>query len=226
MIKVDANLFRLVYTAVSTEETRYYLNGVHIEPHSDGGAILVSTDGQRMIVAHDPDGECSESVIVRLPQFVRAQCKTPRFFGGSRILEINPTDTGSATLKEITPGRKEEDEPKIETLLTAYGVIIDGTFPDWRRVIPSKPDAAAKAGFIGFNDRYLKDWGAFSVDLQKTVNGASSGMQLFCADAASPTLIRWGGVPNIFAVLMPMRIDAHGFLPDFMSKTEFREAAE
>lgn len=49
----NADLFRIAYSCVSTEETRYYLNGVHLEPHPCGGAFMVATDGHRLIVVHD-----------------------------------------------------------------------------------------------------------------------------------------------------------------------------
>lgn len=77
-IRVDANLLRLAHMAISKEETRYYLNGVHIEPHPVRGAILVATDGHRMVVIHDADAECDEDVIVKLPGYALAQCKLPR----------------------------------------------------------------------------------------------------------------------------------------------------
>ena len=60
-IRVNADLFKLVHAAISKEETRYYLNGVFIEPHPVGGAVLVATDGHRMLVAHDEKGEVSGS---------------------------------------------------------------------------------------------------------------------------------------------------------------------
>jgi DNA polymerase III sliding clamp (beta) subunit (PCNA family) len=74
---VNADLFRIVYSCVSTEETRYYLNGVHVEPHPVKGAILVATDGHRMLIAHDKDGSCSGPIIVQMPRFALAQCRAP-----------------------------------------------------------------------------------------------------------------------------------------------------
>lgn len=41
---------------VSKEETRYYLNGVLIEPAPQGGVFLVATDGHRLVCFHDPEG--------------------------------------------------------------------------------------------------------------------------------------------------------------------------
>ena len=224
MIKIDANLFRIAYTAVSTEETRYYLNGVHIEAHPEKGAILVSTDGHRMIVAHDPEGECSESVIVKLPRFALAQCKTPTMFTAKRVLEINPTLPGSATIKEVTPGKKNE-APKIEDVITVHRAIVDGAFPDWRRVIPYTPTEAPNAAPTSFNPRYMKAWGDVGMELKKAHLGTEE-MQIALSTGGNPVIIRWSGAVNIFGVQMPMRSSVSGYLPAFLDKPEFREAAE
>lgn len=225
MIKVNANLFRIVYAAVSTEETRYYLNGVHIEPHPEKGAILVSTDGHRMIVAHDPEGECSEGAIVKLPRFALAQCKTPTMFTAKRILEIDPGLQGSATIKEISPGKKKEDEPKIESIITVHRVIVDGTYPDWRRVIPNEPTGAHEAAPTSFNPRYMKTWGEIGIELKKAGLGTEE-MQIALSTGGNPVIIRWSGSANIFGVQMPMRSSVSGYLPAFVQQPEFREAAE
>ena len=58
MLKVTLNIraLRAVLVAVSTEETRYYLNGINLEFTPDG-VIMAATDGHRMIVLRQPYGE-------------------------------------------------------------------------------------------------------------------------------------------------------------------------
>lgn len=53
---VSADLFRRAMSAVSKEHSRIHLNGVHVEPCSEGGVLLVGTDGSRLIVFHDKYG--------------------------------------------------------------------------------------------------------------------------------------------------------------------------
>ena len=147
-IVVKADLFRLAHTAASTELTRYYINGVYIEPAPTGGALLVATNGHRMIVIHDPEGLCTKSAIVKLPRFALAQCKTPKMFTTKRRLVIN-LEQDSATVEEVTPPNALD---VIQALLTAHKVIIDGTFPDWRRVVPqerAQNDGIAPTAFSG-----------------------------------------------------------------------------
>ena len=63
---LDADLFMRVRRAIGTEEIRYYLTGVHVEPAPGGGALMVATDGRVMLVARDPHGVAPASAIVQL----------------------------------------------------------------------------------------------------------------------------------------------------------------
>lgn len=63
---LDADLFMRVRRAIGTEETRYYLTGVHVEPAPGGGALMVATDGRVMLVARDPHGFVPAPAIVQL----------------------------------------------------------------------------------------------------------------------------------------------------------------
>ena len=210
MIKVDANLFRLTYGAISTEETRYYLNGVHIEPHPTAGAIMVSTDGHRAIVTYDPDGACDQHVIVKLPAAALSQCKPDKYDDAARLLIIDPV-AKTATL-----------ECEGKAIQVSHSVLIDGNFPDWRRVVP-KETKAAKAMPTTFAPRFLSDWAKLGVDINKTT-GAPGSISFALSDAASAVVIRFG-TPNIFGVLMPMKSNIDGFLPPFMGSAEPAQVA-
>lgn len=212
MINVDANLFRLVYTTVSTEETRYYLNGVHIEPHPTAGAILVSTDGHRATIAYDHSGVCDRHVIIQLPKGALSRCK-PVKDAQLRLL-VDPV-AGSATINEVVESRDPAVEPTLKSLATEHGVLIDGTFPDWRRILPSKEEKPAKVKPTFFNPHYLKEWAAIGIEITKTIGG-SGAIRVSLTDGASPSVIRWVGCDSIFGVQMPIRRPDIGFLPPFV----------
>lgn len=197
---VDANLFRLVWTTVSREETRYYLNGVSIEPHPDKGALLVATDGHRLLVAYDENGHCDEKIIVKLPKYALQECKHKPVHGSSRIIEIEHAGTGNAKISQINSG-------EISDVLTVYDVLIDGTFPDWRRVVPDMSEEPAGTIGVGFNAKYLKEFGALGQEIEKTIPGASPAFIIQKQSGPAPTIIRWSGVRHIFGVFMPMRFD-------------------
>ncbi len=113
-VKLDDSFMaalRFVLPCVSTEETRYYLNGVHVADEQ-----MVATDGHRMAQhAITFDGKALEAAI--LPS------KT------ARLLSTLP-----APHEVRVHGRL-----KMEFVGDGYvfrSKTVDGTFPNWRRVIP------------------------------------------------------------------------------------------
>jgi DNA polymerase-3 subunit beta len=110
--------------AITTEETRYYLNGVyfHVAQGSEGTVLrAVATDGHRLARIDAP-----------LPAGRRGHARRDRA----------PQDGERA---EEAPRRRRGDDPRLvsetkirfETpTITLTSKVIDGTFPDYTRVIP------------------------------------------------------------------------------------------
>jgi DNA polymerase III subunit beta len=128
-------LFRRTRFAVSTEETRYYLNGTYLHRREDARAgnfklYACATDGHRMALTKTelPDGAADmPNVIVPRPtvdHVLRA------------VDSIGPDAIGvgvSQTRIQFEIG---------DVLLTSK--LIDGTFPDYQRVVPTGNDKTAK----------------------------------------------------------------------------------
>ena len=217
-IRVSAELFDLAYTAVSKEETRYYLNGVHIEAHPVKGALLVSTDGHRMVCIHDAEGVCETPAIVKLPAYVRRLCKDKKASLGidRAILEVDAGQNSATVIVETTT--PQGSVTRTTPLVTAHNVLIEGTFPDWRRVIPQ--GEMEPMHLSAFNPRLLADLGAFG---KKFATGGFSGkgamyfLRQKGKDGIDPTLVRFSGIDHVFAVLMPMRADFDVKMPSFLS---------
>ena len=110
--------------AISTEETRYYLNGVytHVAEAEDGPVLrCVATDGHRLarIDAPLPDGaEDMPGVIV------------PRKTVGELRKLLDDDDAEIAVSVSETKVRFATPD------ITLTSKVIDGTFPDYARVIP------------------------------------------------------------------------------------------
>lgn len=110
--------------AISTEETRYYLNGVYMHvADADGGKVLrcVATDGHRLarIDAELPPGaEDMPGVIV------------PRKTVGELRKLLDDDEAKIAVSVSETKVRFATPE------ITLTSKVIDGTFPDYTRVIP------------------------------------------------------------------------------------------
>lgn len=114
-----ATALAAVRFAVSTEETRYYLNGVFMHP-CEAGVLLVATDGHRLakrLLRTDAPAEGLPRIIV--PR------KTVDILG--KILPKEGTIILSASDAKI---RIAADGVELTSKL------VDGTFPDYVRVIP------------------------------------------------------------------------------------------
>jgi DNA polymerase III subunit beta len=130
-----ADLKRLIEKtqfAISTEETRYYLNGIYFHVVGDGGHArlrAVATDGHRLAKAEVPAPEGSAG----MPGVI-----VPRKTVGEiqKLLE-DPESEVALTLSDskirLTIGN-----------LVLTSKLIDGTFPDYERVIPKANDKELK----------------------------------------------------------------------------------
>jgi DNA polymerase III subunit beta len=126
-----ADLKRLIdktQFAISTEETRYYLNGIYLHAiESDGVPMLraVATDGHRLArveLACPKGAEKMPGVIVPRKTVTEVQRLVESPDGGVTV-ELSPTKI------RFTLG---------DVVLTSK--LIDGTFPDYARVIPQGND--------------------------------------------------------------------------------------
>jgi len=110
--------------AISTEETRYYLNGVYMHvAEGEGGSVLrcVATDGHRLarIDAELPDGATGMPGVI-----------VPRKTVGELRKLLEDDDMQIAVSVSETKVRFATPD------ITLTSKVIDGTFPDYTRVIP------------------------------------------------------------------------------------------
>lgn len=114
--------------AISTEETRYYLNGIFLHTVEEDGQTLlraVATDGHRLARSQtsSPDGAAGMPGII-----------IPRKAVGEILRLVEDPD--AAVMVELSDSKIRLSVG--ETVLTSK--LIDGTFPDYNRVIPSGND--------------------------------------------------------------------------------------
>jgi DNA polymerase III subunit beta len=107
--------------AVSTDETRYSLNGVFIEQGDSGNIRMVATDGHRLAFEEKAVGSFGLAKGVILPRKGLAELK--------KLLENGSDAAVSLGFKE-NMGLVTKD--KIELFMR----LIDGDFPDYTKVIP------------------------------------------------------------------------------------------
>jgi DNA polymerase-3 subunit beta len=113
---------------ISTEETRYYLNGVVLDRAPDGCPVLCATDGHRLRAAPAPGlGAAIEAAGNRRPIVRREFVSLWRdaAFGKAATLTLFADEKRCAHVAVETEGLKIASK------------LIDGAFPDWHRVVPS-----------------------------------------------------------------------------------------
>ncbi|MDP2740099.1 MAG: DNA polymerase III subunit beta [Pseudorhodobacter sp.] len=118
-------LFDKAKFAISTEETRYYLNGVYFHVATgEGGPVLraVATDGHRLarIDAPLPDGAADMPGVI-VPRKTVGELR--------KLLE----DDEAQIAVSVSETKVRFATPAI----TLTSKVIDGTFPDYTRVIPT-----------------------------------------------------------------------------------------
>ena len=144
--------------SASVEEARYYLNGLYVHAKTEGDAKVlrvVATDGHRLACAESPlpDGaEKLEGVIVPRKSVLEIR----------KLLDDASIDNVSMALSENKIRISFED-------ITLTSKLIDGTFPDYERVIPTDNDKILEVN--------VKDLTA-AVDRVSVVTERSRGIRL------------------------------------------------
>jgi len=183
-MKIDIRKLIAADIFASTEQTRFYLNGVYFEV-KEGKGQFVATDGHRLVMLPlgDMDGpDCS----VIIPSSLIKKIKLDKHL-----------DLGEIT---IETGAHYSDI-KIDYYGATYGEkAIDGTYPDFRRILPADDLEQKGAPLIGFNPTYLGSFAKVHKILGK--KNAHIHMAIYSADRAvkitSPDL-------DYTAILMPVR---------------------
>jgi len=158
--------------AISTEETRYYLNGIYLHvTESEGTRVLraVATDGHRLARVEEPLPEGATSMPgVIIPR------KTV-----NELRKLLDEVTGNV---EVALSDTRIQFHADQVLLTSK--LIDGTFPEYERVIPRGNDKVLRVGTKDFSDAVARV-AAISSERSRPVK-LSLARDLLVLSAASP----------------------------------------
>jgi len=158
--------------AISTEETRYYLNGIYLHiAEGEGGKVLraVATDGHRLARVEEPLPEGAAAMPgVIIPRKTVAELR--------KLLDEH---TGEVEVG-LSDTRIQFHAGSV--LLTSK--LIDGTFPEYERVIPRDNDKVLRVGVKDFSDAVARV-AAISSERSRPVK-LSLARDLLVLSAASP----------------------------------------
>jgi len=176
---IPTDLLKAALLCASNEESRYYLRGVFLSTSGH----MVTTDGHRLFCAKLAERPTADVIV--------------------------PYDAVAAALK-MAGARAKEIE--IDLAANRIGQIqftpVDGTFPDWRRVVPTgleQPSSNADDApdRVHFNHAYVGDFAKMAAILcGKTIEAQSV---LHATTASGPALVTFGERADCFGVIMPIR---------------------
>ena len=145
--------------AISTDETRYILNGVYFEPREAGKVRMVATDGHRLsLIERDLTGDFKLKAGVIIPR--------KGLFELKRLLEEAPE-------AECQLGFAENSALFKKPGLSMVMRLIDGQFPEYQRVIPKEGEKQVLVNRGRFFDA-LKRIALLSADKSNAVRVALS----------------------------------------------------
>jgi DNA polymerase-3 subunit beta len=192
--------------AISTEETRYYLNGIFLHVAGGDGSEPVlkaaATDGHRLARVTLPRPEGAENMPdVIIPRKCVAELRklldeVDGSVGNDKILKLDPKSFMQGVDRVSTIAT--EKTRAVKMALDRDKITLSVTSPENGTAAEEVPGDYIAAPFeIGFNSRYLMDiLGQIDGDL----------VEVHLADAAAPTLIRENDKSPALYVLMPMRV--------------------
>lgn len=205
LARVNPRYFAGIERFAAVKDVRFYLCGVFIEPHPHGGVTIVATDGRIMAAAHDPDGWCAEPIIVGdITKPLLSACKK-RGLPSARAEQLwiakDCAVVSSSAETEPPPA------PFGEAALHSSKIsIIDGKFPDWRRVMPLERQVAPTE-FPPVRPEYMA---TVSEALQIMQDSKYSSMRLYADGDALSVVIRTLDadlMDRFVALVMPAHAD-------------------
>ena len=201
MTQINLRAIKACSYAMSTEATRYYLNGVALEMSADH-VIAIATDNHRMIVMRAGDGipGMTGREILIIPADTVKKIKIKGGVSDAWLEKIEQNATMKTGLWAIKYG----------TETYAFNPV-DGTFPEmWRNVCPRH----IKQGEIAqFNPGYLEDMAKAQSVYWKT--------QIITVihNGTGPAWVRFSPDVQGFGVIMPVRAENEMEIPDWSGIT-------
>lgn len=195
---INLRALNAISLCASDEETRYYLNGVLVELEANG-VRYVATNGHILAGHRDAyPGEATENLLTGAFIIPAAICKA------FKLVTSDVMNLATLTLRD--DGRLELTRGDESRVFDA----IDGTFPDYMRVIPSAPNGKP----AHYNPAYLAIMQKVGSVLRAAKRGSAVIPQI-AQDDSGPGLINWLELPESFGVIMPVRVSEKPSVPEW-----------
>jgi hypothetical protein len=220
---IDLKALKATLHAVTPTETRYYLAGVCVEI-SPSSATYVATDGYILFAAHREAPKGEDNTLTGtwiIPHGVIKAIKLGRKLGETATLELSPI--GGELLLRQAGASAVSFAP------------VDGTFPDWRRVVPGASASASSQWEPLTPDRLIKsgnEVNQFDPALLARLQRAGQDLELGKTPyvhhpvPGNPSVVTWTGHRDALGVIMPIRgTDEPWAAPQWVTSTSAPKAA-
>jgi DNA polymerase-3 subunit beta len=191
-LTIAHDVIKALLLIAAKHDIRYYLKGVCIDVRGVD-VTLVATDGSVMLAVPVEADDVEEPAI---GQYIVDR---------AMLDAVKPMKVGRNSLP-VTLTIGEEGACSVNGVTTASGLTIDGTYPNWRRVMP-----VACSGEAGqYNPAYYGIWG----QVRALLTGGSKAHPIIhqngLAGAARVSQLGRGAI----GIMMPLRVDAVDLVAD------------
>jgi DNA polymerase-3 subunit beta len=189
MITIAQKDLKAVSLAMAKNDIRYYLKGVYVE-FNRAETRIVATDGHRlhMVRTVDSSAMVTEPVTFIIPADMVKHCLKAKAARNDRNPQI-VFSFASGTIEAALPDGSRFSAPAL-----------DGTFPDYRRIIQQCVSGKSDIEAAVYNPRYVLD----AMDALEIYADHEAGTGLRQLGSRVGVLT-WG---DFLAMIMPMRADA------------------
>lgn len=181
---LDYGIVAALLIVAPKQEVRFYLCGACLDT-TGANPVLVATDGHRLLIVrvhglpHDmPRGQWI------IPRDALASVK-PAKMGRGSFVPFDVTITG--------------DRVRIAGQTTAEAALVDGRYPDWRRIVPAKVSGEVAQ----FNGDYLADWS----EVARKLSGSNVPHAVIGHNGTGAAHVNFPACSDAFGIIMPMRTD-------------------
>lgn len=231
MVSIPLEDLRAVLPFMGSEDVRYYLNGVLVEPYN-GGCLLVATNGHIMAVIESKAARCDRSRILALSNAeflsaVRGRTQPIRVDeDGDELPNEDENFDGSLDIANAEARAVITAENGVERFVMAGSPFIDGKYPDWRKVVP--PIEHLKHGVpYALAGQYLALMNHPAISALRSKGVLFWGDDRGTDEKPSAITVRFDGLPNLIVVVMPINKvnPALSTWPDWMTVKAPEQAA-
>lgn len=204
----------LIFT--SKDESRFTLNGVQIEASKKFKPKLISTDGRRLTVIQtlaeqEQEFESDHSFILH-PHIVKLFCQISKVCGGKLLPWITiENEPGSKKVVASVVGANSVF--KIED-----GALIEGEYPNWRKVVPSDDAPRKLIKDIALNAEFIGDY----AKAIKALEGETNAIAMNLIGNDKQIEVKISDLENFYSLVMPCKLteEDRNYQPEFLEITK------